>query len=51
MKFVADTHCHTVASSHAYSTIIENVDEARKKGLKYIAITDHYGDIPGAPKS
>lgn len=51
MKFIADTHCHTIASSHAYSTIIENVNEAKKKGLKYIAVTDHYGDIPGAPES
>jgi len=41
MKFIADTHCHTVASSHAYSTILENVAEAKKKDLKYIAITDH----------
>jgi len=49
MKFIADTHCHTVASSHAYSTILENVAEAKKKDLKYIAITDHTGAIPDAP--
>ena len=51
MKLIADTHCHTVASSHAYSTILENVNEAKIKGLKYLAITDHFGKIPGAPES
>lgn len=50
MKFIADTHCHTVASSHAYSTILENVQEAKKKGFKYIAMTDHTGDVPESPK-
>lgn len=37
----ADLHCHTIASSHAYSTVIELAAEARKKGLKAIAVTDH----------
>ena len=49
MKFIADMHCHTVASSHAYSTILENVENAKKKDFKYIAITDHTGDIPASP--
>lgn len=41
MKFEVDTHCHTIASGHAYSTVLENAREAAKKGLKMIAITDH----------
>ncbi|MDD4568543.1 MAG: phosphatase [Tepidanaerobacteraceae bacterium] len=41
MKLEVDTHCHTVASGHAYSTIVENAREAAKKHLKMIAITDH----------
>ena len=41
MKIIADTHTHTLMSTHAYSTIIENIAEAKKKGLKFIAITDH----------
>lgn len=41
LKFEVDTHCHTVASGHAFSTIVENAREAAKKGLKMIAITDH----------
>ena len=51
MKIIADTHCHTIASSHAYSTVLENAKEAKLKGLKYMAITDHIGEIPGAPHS
>ena len=34
MKFLLDTHCHTVASGHAYSIISEYVSEAQKKNLK-----------------
>lgn len=39
---IADMHTHTIASKHAYSTLKENLDSARSRGLKYIAITDHY---------
>lgn len=38
----ADMHTHTIASKHAYSTINENILEAKSKGLKYLAVTDHY---------
>ncbi|NLZ53962.1 MAG: phosphatase [Thermoanaerobacteraceae bacterium] len=41
MKYEVDTHCHTIASGHAYSTIVENAKEAARKGLKMIAMTDH----------
>jgi putative hydrolase len=49
MKYVLDTHCHTLASGHAYSTIGELVDVAKEKGLELIAITEHGPDMPGAP--
>ena len=49
MKIFADTHCHTIASTHAYSTVVENVVAAKKKGLKAIAITDHAPAMPDAP--
>lgn len=39
---IADMHTHTLASKHAYSTLKENLDIARKNGIKYIAITDHF---------
>lgn len=41
MKIIADMHIHTVASTHGFSTIKEIVDEAAKKGLEAVAITDH----------
>jgi len=47
MKFVLDTHCHTVASGHAYSTVQEIAKEASNRGLELIAITDHAETLPG----
>ena len=41
MFIEADTHTHTIASSHAYSTVLEMAAEAGRKGLKALAITDH----------
>ncbi|EOD00427.1 phosphatase [Caldisalinibacter kiritimatiensis] len=49
MKYLIDTHCHTVASGHAYSTILELAKEANNKGLEMIAITDHGPKMPGGP--
>ncbi|MFA5104403.1 MAG: PHP domain-containing protein [Candidatus Margulisiibacteriota bacterium] len=49
MKFIADFHVHTVASGHAYNTIYDYADSARKKGLKYIAMTDHGPAMAGGP--
>lgn len=47
MKYVLDTHTHTVASGHAYNTIKEMVEEATNRGLEAIAITDHAPKMPG----
>ena len=33
MKFIADTHSHTLASGHAYSTIKEMAAAAKARGL------------------
>lgn len=41
MNLVVDAHTHTVASTHAYSTILENVEYAKKNGMKAIGFTDH----------
>lgn len=46
-KDVLDTHTHTLASGHAYSTIQENVRAAAKKGLELLAITEHAPRMPG----
>ncbi|HEX2947722.1 MAG TPA: phosphatase [Clostridia bacterium] len=48
MNLVVDTHTHTLASGHAYSTIIENAREAGINGMEAIAMTDHGPAMPGA---
>jgi putative hydrolase len=48
MKIVLDSHVHTLASGHAYSTIREIAEEAARKGLRGVAITDHGLKMPGA---
>lgn len=49
MQFVADLHTHTVASGHAYSTVLEVARAAADKGLALVAITDHGPKMPGGP--
>lgn len=49
MKYEVDLHTHTMASTHAYSTIIENCRAASKKGIKAIAMTDHAPMEPDSP--
>lgn len=49
MNIIADLHTHTIASTHAYNTILEMVRYAAQVGLKAIALTDHGRRMPGAP--
>lgn len=49
MKLIADMHCHTIASTHAYSSVFENVCKAKEQGLYALAITDHAENMPGSP--
>jgi putative hydrolase len=48
MKIAIDTHTHSVASGHAYSTIDDLARGARKQGLKGFVLTDHGPGMPGA---
>lgn len=48
MRVEIDTHTHTLASGHAYSTIREMVKAAKEKGLKGLAITEHAPEMPGS---
>ena len=48
MNFVLDTHTHTLASGHAYSTIREMAYAAGEKGLKLLGITEHAPKMPGS---
>jgi putative hydrolase len=48
-RIVADLHCHSSASTHAYSTVGELVGVAAAKGLSALALTDHGPALPDAP--
>lgn len=41
-----DLHTHTVASTHAYSTLSDYINVAKQKGVKLFANTDHGPDLP-----
>ena len=47
--YPVDLHMHTVASTHAYSTLHDYIAIAKSKGLKLFAITDHGPDMADAP--
>lgn len=47
MNYYLDTHTHTIASGHAYSTITEMITSAKEKGLLLLAITEHAPSMPG----
>ena len=49
MNIELDTHIHTVACNHAYSTITEIAQQAKEKGLKLVCITEHGPKLPGGP--
>lgn len=51
MKNLIDIHTHSIASGHAFSTVLENVHYASIKGLKYYGLSDHAPNIPGGPHS
>ena len=49
MKIVVDTHTHSIASGHAYSTIDEMARSARKRRLKGFVLTEHGPALQGFP--
>ncbi|WP_282109575.1 phosphatase [Shewanella algicola] len=49
MAFLVDIHAHTIASTHAYSTVHDYFSVAKNKGIKLFAITDHGPDMADAP--
>lgn len=48
MKYVLDTHSHTIVSGHAYNTMNEMAMAAAKKKLELLAITEHAPAMPGS---
>jgi len=49
MQIKLDAHTHTLASGHAYSTILENAQFAAERGLSVLAITEHAPCMSDAP--
>ena len=47
MKDILDSHTHTIASGHAYSTLHEMARAAADKGLELLGITEHAMSMPG----
>lgn len=47
--YPVDLHMHTIASTHAYSTIHDYIAQAVRKNLQLIAITDHGPEMVDAP--
>jgi len=48
MKYLIDTHTHTIASGHAYNTIDEMTRHAAGIGLANLAITEHAPKMSGS---
>lgn len=46
MKTVADLHTHTLVSQHAFSSLNENIEAAKRKGLVALGMTDHAPAMP-----
>ena len=49
MNLLFDVHTHTIVSGHAYSTLQENIQVAKDKGLKFLGTSEHAPAMPGAP--
>ncbi|MBD1389094.1 phosphatase [Neiella sp. HB171785] len=49
MKILVDTHAHTIASTHAYSTVHDYLQVAKERGLQAFTITDHGVAMPDSP--
>lgn len=47
MNILVDSHTHSVASGHAYSTIDDLARGAQKRGLAAFVLTDHGPGMPG----
>lgn len=48
MNYILDTHSHTLASGHSYSTIREMALAAAERGLELLGITEHAPKMPGS---
>ncbi len=49
MQPLFDLHTHTLASGHAYSTLMENIEAASERGLAAMGFSEHAPTMSGAP--
>lgn len=49
MNILMDMHTHTTASGHGYSTLKENIEAAKERGLKALGLSEHGPAMPGGP--
>ncbi len=49
MNILVDTHSHTIASTHAYSTVHDYFVQAKVKGMQMFSLTDHGPEMPDSP--
>lgn len=49
MKPIIDLHTHTLASGHAFSTLMENITHAKQNGMQVMGTSDHATAMPGSP--
>ena len=49
IKILADTHTHTNCSTHAHSTLEENIAAAKRRGLELLCMTNHTPGLPDSP--
>ena len=43
-----DLHTHTIASGHAWGTLFENAQEAKKQGIELLGLTEHGPAVLGS---
>lgn len=48
MEYLLDVHTHTLASGHAYNSMMEMAKAGFEKGLKLLGITEHAPMMPGS---
>ena len=48
MDYLLDVHTHTIASGHAYNSMMEMAKAGFDKGLKLLGITEHAPMMPGS---
>lgn len=49
MKPIMDMHTHTMASGHGYSTLRENIEAAKERGVRALGLSEHGPAMPGGP--